>query len=332
MRCGMSAIVRTLAVTSSPTAPSPRVAASTSTPSLIAQRAAQPVDLGLGGQRHRLVGGQVEEAPHAADELRHFLGGEGIFQAEHRPRMRHLGQARGRRRARPPRDGESARTRCGNCASSAAFSRTSASNSASLNLGRVAVVIGAVVARNVARQPHQPVGRLGLGQIAALMPAGPPSARRCSCCAPCRRERGQFEPRLADALAVENVDHARPECDPLARRRRAPRQHGLGRRSAMKCAITRLGLSSANGLAATTSASSPRCARTAAPACRRMPRPRRRSSPRTAASPSALSNSRLPLAIKVRTLSNPQRSPIAFNSVIGNLPVPATLTARSIAT
>jgi hypothetical protein len=52
----------------------------------------------------------------------------------------------------------------------------------------------------------------------------------------------------------------------------------------------------------------------------------------TFASSSSLSNSKLPLAMKVRTLVKPHASPIAFSSAMGSLPVPDTFTARSIAT
>ena len=55
---GIARIVRTLAVTSSPRAPSPRVAPRTSRPSLVGQRDAEAVDLQLGdvGDRRRRRG------------------------------------------------------------------------------------------------------------------------------------------------------------------------------------------------------------------------------------------------------------------------------------
>ncbi len=67
---GLSAMVRMLAVTFSPVAPSPRVAAVTSLPLLVAQRHRQAVDLGLGGEDELGVGGQAEEAPDAGRRSR----------------------------------------------------------------------------------------------------------------------------------------------------------------------------------------------------------------------------------------------------------------------
>ena len=64
-----------LAVTSSPSAPSPRVAARTQHAALVAQRHRQPVDLGLGGERERLVLRQAQEAADARDEIGHVLVG-----------------------------------------------------------------------------------------------------------------------------------------------------------------------------------------------------------------------------------------------------------------
>ena len=66
---------------------------------LVAQRAGQPVDLGLGGEHDRLVLRQVQEPPHPPDEIAHLLVVERIVEAEHRPRMRHFGQVSGGRRA-----------------------------------------------------------------------------------------------------------------------------------------------------------------------------------------------------------------------------------------
>ena len=55
-----------LAVTSSPSAPSPRVAAVDELAVLVAQRHRQPVDLRLGGEGERLVRLELEEAADAA--------------------------------------------------------------------------------------------------------------------------------------------------------------------------------------------------------------------------------------------------------------------------
>ncbi len=100
--CGMSAIVRTLAVTSSPTRPSPRVAALTRKPVFIAQRTRQPVDLGLGGEGE--FGRRVEpkKAFYPRDEILHFVVGENIAQRQHRDGMDDLGEFLRRRRADLP--------------------------------------------------------------------------------------------------------------------------------------------------------------------------------------------------------------------------------------
>ena len=70
---------------------------------LVTQRAAQPVDLGLGGHRHERVGRQVQEALQARDELGDLVCRKGIVEAEHRPRVGDLGERAGRRRAEPLR-------------------------------------------------------------------------------------------------------------------------------------------------------------------------------------------------------------------------------------
>ena len=104
-------------------------------PFLVAQRAGQAVDLGLGGERDRLVVGQVEEAADAGDELDHLLVGEGVVEAQHRPRVGDLGEMAGGRGA-DQRGSANRRGRdAGKAASSAAFSRISASYSASLISG-----------------------------------------------------------------------------------------------------------------------------------------------------------------------------------------------------
>jgi hypothetical protein len=50
---------------------------------LVADRAAEAVDLGLGGVAHRLVGGEPQETPDAGVELDRFRVGEGVVEAEH---------------------------------------------------------------------------------------------------------------------------------------------------------------------------------------------------------------------------------------------------------
>ncbi len=97
----MSASVLTLAVTSSPSLPSPRVAARDEPAALVAQRAGQPVDLGLGGEGDLLVLRQPQEAAHALDELAHLLVVERVAEREHRHRVADLGEFRGRLRADP---------------------------------------------------------------------------------------------------------------------------------------------------------------------------------------------------------------------------------------
>ena len=67
---------------------------------LVAQRAGEAVDLGLGGERDLGVLGEVQEAPHPADEIGDLLLAEGIVEAEHRQRMRApWTRCAGRRRA-----------------------------------------------------------------------------------------------------------------------------------------------------------------------------------------------------------------------------------------
>jgi len=75
---------------------------------LVTQARRQPVDLGLGGQRHLGVRREVEKAPHPRHELENCGIVEGIVDAEHRPRMDHLAELRRhtcadreRRRVRP---------------------------------------------------------------------------------------------------------------------------------------------------------------------------------------------------------------------------------------
>ena len=48
------------------------------------------------------VGGECKETPHAPGELGHLGVVEGILQAQHCPRVGHLGEARGRRRTNRP--------------------------------------------------------------------------------------------------------------------------------------------------------------------------------------------------------------------------------------
>ncbi len=59
---------------------------------LVAERTGQAIDLGFGGERHFGVGAEAEEAADAGDEIAHFIVGEGVVEAEHRHRVRHLGE------------------------------------------------------------------------------------------------------------------------------------------------------------------------------------------------------------------------------------------------
>ncbi len=68
---------------------------------LVAQRARQAVDLGLGGEGERLVGGEAEEPPHPVGEIDHLLVVEHVAEREHRHRVADLGELARRRRADP---------------------------------------------------------------------------------------------------------------------------------------------------------------------------------------------------------------------------------------
>ena len=124
---------------------------------LVSDRAGQAVDLGLRRHRHEGVGGKVQESLHARDELGHLILGECILEAEHRPRMRDLGK-RGRRRcAKPPRR----RIRADQVRETLLQLAVLADQSVIVrvaDLRRVPVVVELVVARDLLRQPHQPVG------------------------------------------------------------------------------------------------------------------------------------------------------------------------------
>src|ERR1051326_7176789 len=89
---GTSSSVRMLAVTSSPSVPSPRAA-------LVAQRNRQTVDLGLGRERDRLLGGEPQETADALDKVAYVFFAEGIVEREHRHAVPHFGKTARRRRA-----------------------------------------------------------------------------------------------------------------------------------------------------------------------------------------------------------------------------------------
>ena len=154
----MSRIVRALAVTSSPTVPSPRVAASTSSPVLVAQRAAQPVDLGLGGQRHRLTRRQVQEPPHPPYKLAHLIIAESIVEADNICRACAT-LASAEVGAAPSRfDGESGADEMRKLRLQLAVLADQRVIFGVGDLGRVLVVIELVVMRDQPGQAHQPVG------------------------------------------------------------------------------------------------------------------------------------------------------------------------------
>ena len=98
----------------------------------------------------------------------------------------------------------------------------------------------------------------------------------------------------------------------------------------MKCAMTRLRLVVAERIVAPRPRPFPSPLRTkTGTGLPKKPRPASSTAVATSASPQSLSNSRLPLAIKVRTLSKPQSSPIACSSPSAICPSRDTFTARS---
>ena len=70
-------------------------------PALVAQRARQAVDLRLGGEGERIIGGEAEEPLHPVGEIDHLLVVEHVAEREHRHRVADLGELRRRRRADP---------------------------------------------------------------------------------------------------------------------------------------------------------------------------------------------------------------------------------------
>ena len=70
---------------------------------LVAQRHRQAVDLGLGGERDRLVLVAAEEAEHLGDEIAHVLVGEGVLQRQHRNGVADGGELPRRRNTDPLR-------------------------------------------------------------------------------------------------------------------------------------------------------------------------------------------------------------------------------------
>ena len=70
---------------------------------LVAQARRQAVDLGLGDRRDRIAFGQIQEAPHAAQELDHLGAFHGVVEGQHRHPVRHLAEVLDRWRADPMR-------------------------------------------------------------------------------------------------------------------------------------------------------------------------------------------------------------------------------------
>ena len=154
-----ASIVRTLAVTSSPTRPSPRVAACTQTPVLVAQRHREAVDLQLADEADRLGSGSRAAleplAPRDAARRR-------------RTRCRATSSARGARPARTSPTaraptvwvGESGVMSSGNSSSSPRSSRTDRVVVGVADLGRVELVVALVVVADLLSQLVDPGGDL----------------------------------------------------------------------------------------------------------------------------------------------------------------------------
>ena len=101
---------------------------------------------------------------HPPDEVGNLPFGKSVLETEHRPRMGDLGEACGRCRAEPfgrrirPNQMREALLQLAVLADQRVIFPVG-------DLRRVLVVIEPVVPRDLLRQPHQPVGRLGLGQL-----------------------------------------------------------------------------------------------------------------------------------------------------------------------
>ena len=68
-------------------------------PSLVAQRYRKAVDFHLGGDIERRAGVELQEAPHAANEIARLFIGEDVAERQHAHRVADLGEFRGRRGA-----------------------------------------------------------------------------------------------------------------------------------------------------------------------------------------------------------------------------------------
>ncbi len=144
---------------------------------LVAQRAGQPVDLVLGGERHRIAIRQRQEAPHAGDPFLDLFGVEGIVEAHHANLVRHLAQRRGGGRVAHLAAGRilahqmrKRRLQRGIAPHQRVIFRIA-------DLGRVLGMVKPVVLRDLLRQPHQFIGGFGLGDVDCHV-TPPPAADR----------------------------------------------------------------------------------------------------------------------------------------------------------
>ncbi len=129
---------------------------------LVTQRTGQAIDLRFGGQHHRFGIVERQEPPHPRDEIGDIFIGKGVVQAQHRPRMRHLGQMTGRcrtdqfrRRIGPDQMRESGLDR-----RIAPHQRVVIGIA---DLGRIVGVIEAIVPCDLARQLVELRGGVGVG-------------------------------------------------------------------------------------------------------------------------------------------------------------------------
>jgi hypothetical protein len=131
---------------------------------LVAKRAGEAVYLRLGGERDLLVPGQAEEPPNPADEIRHLLVGEGVFEAEHGQRVRDLREVRGgggadlARRAVLAEQVWELPLQVGIAAHQRVIFRVG-------NLRRVVAMVETVVARELGGKPFQLGRGFGFGHI-----------------------------------------------------------------------------------------------------------------------------------------------------------------------
>ncbi len=132
-------------------------------PVLVAQRAGQAVDLGLGHEVQRHVRAQPEKAADARDELAHLVLGHGVVEREHRHRVRHLAERLGRGRA-DPQARAVRKYQLGETLLDCGVAPAQRVVGGIREFGRVALVVEPVVARDLGREPSQLVARLGLGE------------------------------------------------------------------------------------------------------------------------------------------------------------------------